>query len=149
MALLGESGSGKSTFLEILQKFYKPEAGQLRVNDQVWEEIDLKSWRDTIGVVHQDVKFFNGPLWYNICLSTNAEEAEKVVKFCRYSGFDKFFESFPQNYLTLLGEEGINISGGQKQLVSLARALYRKPQLLLLDEATAAMDRRTENSIFC
>ena len=75
------------------------------------------------------------------------EEGEKAITFCKKLGFDKFFETLPQNYLTIVGEEGINLSGGQKQLVALARALYRQPQLLFLDEATSAMDSNTENFV--
>jgi len=71
----------------------------------------------------------------------------RVVEFCEKLGFDSYFESFPQQYLCLLGEDGINISGGQQQLVALVRALYQKPELLLLDEATSAMDRETEQKI--
>ena len=147
IALLGESGCGKSTTLSILQKFYAFESGGIKVNDVKWEEIDTKAWRNVIATVPQEVKLFNASLLENICLGDVQKEAETVVAFCKEFGFDTFFEALPQNYLTILGEEGVNLSGGQKQLVALARALYRKPQLLLLDEATAAMDSNTERFI--
>ncbi|WP_338870400.1 peptidase domain-containing ABC transporter [Spirosoma sp. SC4-14] len=147
IVLLGESGSGKSTLLQLIQRFYAPEAGQIRLNGTDWHSVDTTTWRQAIGVVPQQIKLFAGTLLDNICLGNIAEEAEQVVLFCRHYGFDRYFEAFPQGYLTRLGEDGIAISGGQQQLVALARALYRKPQLLLLDEPTAAMDRHTEQFV--
>jgi ATP-binding cassette, subfamily C, bacteriocin exporter len=147
IALLGESGSGKSTLLQILQRFYEKETGKILINNQDWQQINTPTLRSILGVVPQQIKLFSGTLLDNICLGSSVEEAESIVKFCQDYGFAKFFEGFPQSYLTILGEDGVNISGGQRQLVALARALYRKPQLLLLDEATAAMDRNTERFI--
>ncbi len=147
IAILGESGTGKSTLIQILQKFYAPESGEILINSNNLDLINTHSLRDIIGVVPQQVKIFNGTLLDNICLGDSVKEVDKVVDFCKTYGFDSYFSSFPQSYLTILGEEGINISGGQQQLVALARALYKKPQLLILDEATSAMDRNTENFI--
>ena len=98
-----------------------------------------------IGVIPQEISIFNGTLIENICFGKDMEELEKCIDFCKEKGFDKYFDEFPQSYATLLGEEGINISGGQKQLIALARTLYKNPQVLLLDEPTSAMDRDTEN----
>jgi ATP-binding cassette subfamily B protein len=148
IALLGESGSGKSTLIQILQKFYDPESGSIEFNGRPFNTISTTAWRDIIGVVPQEVKIFNGSLLYNIALSNHPEDLSRALKFCKESGFDTYFDKFPQRYLSIIGEEGINVSGGQKQLVALARALYKKPQLLILDEATAAMDRHTEKLIF-
>lgn len=148
IALLGESGSGKSTTLQIMQRFYKYETGTVKVNGIEFENVSVPGWRNLIGVVPQQIKIFNNNLFVNICMNEASSEANNVINFCREYGFSNFFEKFPQNYSTILGEEGVNISGGQQQLVALARALYKKPQLLLLDEATSAMDRNTEKFIF-
>ncbi len=148
VALVGESSSGKSIFLQILQRFYPMEKGTILVNEHDWEQIDLQAWRNLIGVVPQEVRLFNGTLLYNIALKELKEdEAKNLILFLQQTGFHQFFKDFPQNYLTLLGETGINLSGGQKQLIGLARALYRQPQLLLLDEPTSAMDKQTEKFV--
>ncbi|MEQ8240314.1 MAG: peptidase domain-containing ABC transporter [Cyclobacteriaceae bacterium] len=145
--LLGESGSGKSTILQLLQRFYKPTSGEILINDKNIEGLDLVSLRKKIGVVPQDIKIFNNYLLFNIALSEKEEDLAGVVSWSEQNGFDQFFKKFPQGYMTLLGEEGANLSGGQKQLVGLARALYRNPDVLLIDEGTSAMDKSMEQFI--
>lgn len=148
ISIVGESGSGKSTLGQIIQQFYFPESGLIKVNNKLnFTEIGTTTWRNVVGVVPQDIQLFNGTVLDNICLGNSNEEAEKMVQFCRKYGFSTFIEQFPQGYITILGEEGINLSGGQKQIIALARALYNNPQLLLLDEVTAAMDRVTEKFV--
>jgi ATP-binding cassette, subfamily C, bacteriocin exporter len=148
VALLGEVGSGKSIILQILQKFQDFEEGKILINDKLpLKDIAPNSWREALGVVPQEVKIFNSTLIENIVLGDVLNEGEKAIEFCQKFGFDAFFSSLPQNYLTIVGEEGIKLSGGQKQLVALARALYRQPSLLLLDEATSAMDSKTEQFV--
>jgi len=145
--LLGESGAGKSTILQLLQRFYEPVSGNILANDLKIMTLDLNDYRKGIGVVPQDIKIFNNYLLFNIALSEDPKELEQVPTWCQENGFDQFFTKFPQGYMTLLGEEGANISGGQKQLVGLARALYKNPSVLLIDEGTSAMDRNTEQFI--
>ncbi|MEL7145755.1 MAG: ATP-binding cassette domain-containing protein, partial [Bacteroidota bacterium] len=146
-ALIGESGTGKSTIMQLLQRFYQPVAGRILANGEDINSKDLSSYRSRIGVVPQDIKIFNHHLLFNIALSKDKKDLEKAMLWCQDNGFHHFFSKFPQGYMTLLGEEGANISGGQKQLVGLARALFRKPDVLLIDEGTSAMDSKTESFI--
>ena len=145
IAIVGESGSGKSTLGQVLQRFYNFENGTIMVNNQYHlAEIDLVSYRDLIGIIPQEISIFNGNVVDNILLGKQ-ETPENLIQFIEYYGFETYFNQLPQGLATILGEEGVNLSGGQKQIIALARVLYKKPQLLILDEATAAMDRNTEN----
>lgn len=147
-AIVGESGSGKSTLGQILQRFYSFENGKIIVdNKHELNEIGLKNYRDLLGVVPQEITIFNGNVIDNILLG-ESDTAEKILTFITEYGFDIYFNQLPQGLMTIVGEEGINLSGGQKQLIALARALYKKPQFLILDEATSSMDRKTENFTF-
>jgi len=145
VAVVGESGSGKSTLGQILKRFYPFEKGNIIINNKhKLSEVGLKSYRDLLGVVPQEITIFNGNVFDNILLGST-ETFEKTLEFIREYGFETYFDQLPQGMLTILGEEGINLSGGQKQIIALARALYKKPQFLILDEATSAMDRNTES----
>jgi ABC-type bacteriocin/lantibiotic exporter with double-glycine peptidase domain len=146
IAIIGESGEGKSTIFQILQRFYAKENGIILYNGVDCDKIELREWRKKIGIVPQESAMFSGTLLENICLENNIdkEKADDIINFCSQHGLDKYFEQFPQGYFTVLGEGGINISGGQKQLVGFARCLYHRPQVILLDEPTSAMDTNTE-----
>lgn len=149
IAIVGESGCGKTTIGQILEKFYVPENGEIKINKTLTlSNINTNDWRSILGIVPQDIFIFNGNVFDNICMGETNEDVENIITFCKTHNLHSFIETFPQGYLTILGEEGINLSGGQKQLIGIARALYKKPQLLILDEATAAMDRSTENIVF-
>lgn len=145
IAIVGESGSGKSTLGQILQRFYPFENGNVILNNNhQLQEIELKNYRDLLGVIPQEITIFSGNVIDNILLGT-IDTPENVMQFIKEYEFGHFFNQLPQGLETILGEEGINLSGGQKQIIALARALYKKPQFLILDEATSAMDRKTEN----
>lgn len=147
IAIVGESGSGKSTLGQILQKFYPFENGTIIINNKIiFFDLDTKCWRTILGVVPQDVTIFSGNVITNILLGKE-DTPENIIKFCQDYGFETFIDTLPQSYATILGEEGINLSGGQKQLIALMRALYKKPKVLLLDEFTSAMDRKTEKFV--
>ena len=145
--LFGEVGSGKSTLIQILQKHYLPESGEILFNGKPLSDYPIPEWRDHIGVVNQHVKIFNGTVGENICLGDFENEKESVEYFIKAYKLDSFIHVLPQELYTLLGEDGVKISGGQQQLISFARALYRRPSLLLLDEPTAAMDSKTEQFV--
>lgn len=147
VAILGENGGGKSTLLNILQSFYEIEQGEIKINNQNLCDIPKPLFRDSIGVVPQHVSVFNGTLIENLIFGAENSSPKTCMEFCKETGFEKYFTSFPQGYETLLGEEGINISGGQRQLIGLCRALLKQPSLLLFDEPTAAMDMDTENFV--
>lgn len=147
ITLLGEVGSGKSTLIQLLQRYYIPESGEILCNGKSLSEYSIPFWRNCIGVVSQQTKIFSGSVGENICLGNFLEERKFVMQFCEENGFHTFFYNLPQGLDTLVGEDGINLSGGQQQLIALARALYRAPSLLLLDEPTSSMDSKTEQFI--
>jgi ATP-binding cassette, subfamily C, bacteriocin exporter len=146
-ALMGQSGEGKSTLLQLIQRFYNCESGNIEVDGLPIDKLPLKEWRTLSSSVAQDAKIFNTSLIHNITLGHTALHDKQAIDFCEEYGFGNYFKQLPQGYYTLVGEDGINLSGGQKQLVNLARALVRKPQILLLDEATSAMDITTEHFV--
>ena len=145
--LLGESGSGKTTFAEILQKNYIQEKGEIIINRSInLNEISISNWRKHISVVPQNIQLFNGTVLENIILDENLDE-QKLQNILSL-GFDKFINSLPQNILTIVGEEGVNLSGGQKQLLGWMRALYHNPQFLILDEPTSSLDKENRDFIY-
>lgn len=149
VSIFGRSGEGKSTLLHLIQKFYKVEGGAIMINEDNLNDIPLKNWALVVATVPQASNLTRGTLVENICLENLTEKVENdVIAFCEQFGFDEYFRGFSSGYGTYLGEDGTKISGGEAQLVTLARALYQRPQLLLLDEATSAMDAKTEDFVF-
>jgi ABC-type bacteriocin/lantibiotic exporter with double-glycine peptidase domain len=147
ITIMGESGMGKSTLLQILQKFYAPESGAIKINGVDFDLLDFADWRSHLGVLPQQVKLFNGTVLDNILLGEAPESPEKLEAFFQEYDLDNYFRQFPNGYATIVGEQGVNLSGGQQQMLGLARALWRKPSLLLLDEPTASLDRDTERFV--
>ena len=143
VAIVGENGSGKSTILQLLQKFYSVETGKILVNGHEIDNVTNKSIHKRIGVVPQDIKIFNDSIGYNITLESGYDQ-NKILQFLKQIGLENYFENFPQGVQTILGEEGIKVSGGQKQIIGLVRALFKNPDFLLLDEFTSSMDAESE-----
>ncbi|SEP89703.1 peptidase domain-containing ABC transporter [Neolewinella agarilytica] len=144
VTLMGESGMGKSTLLQLLQKFYTPEGGSVKINGIDFDLLDFADWRTHLGVLPQEIKLFNGTVLDNILVGEAPESPADLEAMLKGYGLDDYFMQLPNGYATIVGEQGINLSGGQKQILGIARALWRKPSLLLLDEPTAALDRNTE-----
>lgn len=147
IAIVGESGCGKSTLGQLIQKFYSHESGSITINDNIpLKEVRTEDWRTIIGVIPQEITIFSGHVLDNIVLGQEAV-FEEIHQFIVEYGFEDFIQSLPQGYATILGEQGINLSGGQKQVLALIRVLYKRPKVLILDEFTAAMDRNTERFV--
>ncbi len=148
IAIMGENGSGKSTISQIIQKHYECEFGNIIINQiNSLEDISFNNWRKIIAAVPQQIHIFNASVLENIAFDDAVTKPQEVFNFLNEYGFIFFLKNLPQSVMTLVGEEGINLSGGQKQMIALARALYHQPQLLILDEATAAMDRQSEQFV--
>ncbi|NIG54894.1 peptidase domain-containing ABC transporter [Chitinophaga sp. Cy-1792] len=148
IAVTGESGCGKSTLLQLLQGFYTPENGAVIINEAMnLQDFPLGQWRKIITVVPQQVHIFNGSILDNVTLNDAASSPEEVMLFLNNNGLTTFFNDLPHAWYTMVGEEGVNLSGGQRQMIGLARALFHQPELLILDEVTAAMDRNTEKMV--
>jgi ABC-type bacteriocin/lantibiotic exporter with double-glycine peptidase domain len=146
--LKGQSGSGKSTLSQLLLKFYNQNSGIISINNKYeLQSIDTKHWRNQIAYVPQSIKIFNDSILYNIALNDKQPEDE-IIDFCKdYLQVDDMFTKFKDSYWTILGEEGVTPSGGEKQIIAIARALITEPKVLILDEATASMDKGTQNII--
>ena len=146
-ALVGESGGGKSTVFRLLFRFYNATRGSIRVDDHDVETLTIDSVRKHIGVVPQDTVLFNETLMYNIRYARQDATDEEVYAACRAASIHDKIMGFPDGYETKVGERGLRLSGGEKQRVAIARTILKNPKVILLDEATAALDTETEEHI--
>ncbi|MBN9659033.1 MAG: ABC transporter ATP-binding protein [Acidobacteria bacterium] len=143
-ALVGSSGSGKSTTIGLISAFHAPTTGTVLVDGQDLSKVRLSSYRTQLGVVLQETFLFDGTIRENVAFARpHATEAE-IMEACRIARVDEFAERFPEGYATVVGERGVKLSGGQKQRVSIARAILADPRILILDEATSSLDSETE-----
>lgn len=146
-AIVGSSGCGKSTLLKLLVRLYKPSYGTVNMGDMNVTALNLRVWRDMCGVVMQDGKVFNDTIKNNIVLDDENVNEEQLVKCCQIAQIKEEIDQMPRGFDTEIGEQGRGLSGGQKQRLLIARALYRNPKYLFLDEATNALDTVNEQKI--
>ena len=146
-ALVGESGGGKSTVFRLLFRYYNTQAGNIRVDNHDVQDVTIDSLRRHFGVVPQDTILFNETLMYNLKYANPEATDEDVYRACRAASIHDRILSFPDGYHTAVGERGLRLSGGEKQRVAIARTILKNPRIILLDEATAALDTETEERI--
>ena len=147
IGLAGHSGAGKSTLINLICRFYEPQAGVILIDGHDTRHINLKSLREQIGVVLQDPFLFNGTVADNIAYGHPAASLEQIVAATKAANAHDFVMDMPDGYDTLVGERGVRVSGGERQRLSIARAILRDPRILILDEATSNVDTQTEAQI--
>jgi len=146
-AIIGESGSGKSTLMSLLQHIYPIQEGRISIGDLDLNYIDSESLRELVSVVPQKIDLFAGNIIENIAVGEFIPNMEKIMDICKSIGILEFIETLPNGFGTYLGENGASLSGVQKQRIAIARALYKEPEILVLDEATSSLDSKSENYI--
>ncbi len=147
-AIIGPTGSGKSTLANLLLGLYEPSDGAVLINGVNLRELDLRAWRRKIGYVSQDVFVFNATIRDNIALGDEMVPMSQVEWAARIAQLDGFIASLPDGYDTIVGDRGVRLSGGQCQRLAIARAVLRRPEVLIFDEATSALDNLTERAVY-
>ncbi len=146
-ALVGHSGSGKSTILNLIPRFYQASDGEINIDNQLINDVTLVSLRDKISLVSQETTLFDDTIKNNIKYAKENATDEEVFEVAKLSNAHDFIEKLPDGYETIIGENGLRLSGGEKQRISIARAMIKKSPIILLDEATSSLDSETETKI--
>lgn len=147
VALVGPSGGGKTTICNLIPRFYEVLSGKIKIDDIDIKDVTVKSLRNHIGVVQQDVYLFSGTVGENIAYGKPGASLGEVIEAAKRAGADEFIRELPDGYNTYVGERGVKLSGGQKQRISIARVFLKNPPILLLDEATSALDNESEKLV--
>ena len=146
-ALVGHSGSGKSTILNLIPRFYQAQDGNIKIDNQSIYDVTINSLRKNISLVSQETTLFDDTIKNNIKYANEHASDEEVLEVAKLSNSDEFIEKLPNKFETLIGENGVRLSGGEKQRISIARAMIKKSSIILLDEATSSLDSETEAKI--
>ena len=146
-ALVGHSGAGKSTIINLLPRFYDPKNGEVYIDEQNTREVTLSSLRKNIALVSQDIILFDDTVRANIAYANMTASENQIKEACNFAAASDFIENLPDKYETLIGENGIRLSGGQKQRISIARAFLKNSPIILLDEATSSLDAESEEKV--
>ena len=147
IGLVGYSGAGKSTIVQLLMRYYKLTGGQILVDGKNINEYNLTELRKNIAIVPQEVMLFGGTIYENIAYGNPEASENEVIEASRKANAFNFIESFPEKFQTIVGERGVKLSGGQRQRVAIARAILKNPSILILDEATSALDSESEKLV--
>ena len=146
-SLVGESGAGKSTILNLIPRIYDPDSGEIKIDDQSIKKYSIKSLRSKISLVSQETTLFDDSIINNIKYSNENATYDEIIEVAKLSHCDEFIQKLPNKYETFIGEDGVRLSGGEKQRISIARAMLKKSDIILLDEATSSLDSETESKI--
>ena len=147
VALVGHSGAGKSTIINLLPRFYDPHKGEIYIDGQSISNVLLSSLRKNISMVTQDIVLFDDTVRANVAYANQNASEDQIKDACNFAAADDFIEKLPQKYETMIGENGIKLSGGQKQRISIARAVLKNSPIILLDEATSSLDAESEEKV--
>ena len=147
VALVGHSGAGKSTIINLLPRFYDPKKGTVYIDEQNISSVSLSSLRKNISMVSQDIILFDDTVHANVTYANMSASGKQLKEACDFAAASEFIEKLPQKFETIIGENGVRLSGGEKQRISIARAFLKNSPIILLDEATSSLDAESEEKV--